>query len=216
MEYTQRDIERFMSKVKPDGECLVWTSGASETRGGYGQFGHKGKNWLPHRWVWSAVKGEIPKGMVVMHLCDNPPCVRLEHLQLGTQSENMRDMVTKGRHGRKVSGSNNGKAKLTDAQVHEIRTLYGRFRGYPNARELAEQFGVSESLILMILNDQRRQARDWAGEKNPHAKITQAQAAEIRQRYRRNGSPNGVELAREYGLDHTTIYAILHGRRWAS
>ena len=50
-----------------------------------------------HRMTWEAANGPIPPGMCVMHLCDNPPCYRLDHLCLGTQAENMADMRAKGR-----------------------------------------------------------------------------------------------------------------------
>ena len=52
---------------------------------------------LAHRVAWEKAHGPIPKGMYVLHRCDNPPCINVEHLFLGTQAENMRDMAAKGR-----------------------------------------------------------------------------------------------------------------------
>ena len=59
--------------------------------------GGKSKYIPAHKWVYQQHHGQIPKGMVVMHTCDNPSCVNIEHLQLGTHGDNMRDMWSKGR-----------------------------------------------------------------------------------------------------------------------
>ena len=56
------------------------------------------RTYRAHRLMWEEVNGPIPEGMVLLHICDNPPCIRLDHLRLGTQAENVADMVAKGRH----------------------------------------------------------------------------------------------------------------------
>src|SRR5262245_26683442 len=66
-------------------------------QGGYGKLTRNGKTWLAHRWVWTQANGDIPEGMCVLHVCDNPPCINLEHLFLGTRQNNMTDMQNKGR-----------------------------------------------------------------------------------------------------------------------
>jgi len=71
-------------------------------------YGRRGRT-LIHRWVWEQVNGPIPTDMIVMHLCDNPPCYRLSHLRLGTRAENQQDMVNKGR---KRGGRRTGDEKL--------------------------------------------------------------------------------------------------------
>ena len=85
-------------RVKAEGECLVWT--CLRTLGGYGM---KTKDRLisyTHRVSWAyANDTEIPKGMFILHKCDNPPCLLPDHLWLGTQEDNMIDMVEKGRWG---------------------------------------------------------------------------------------------------------------------
>jgi len=129
--------ERFWRFVrKPDGPgdaCWEWT-GASNYRG-YGVLGrsHDGKwrNVGAHRLAWELANGRpIPPGMDIMHTCDNPVCVRPDHLRQGTRAENMADCKAKGRTRtgnprgsvcRWGHGETNGSAKLTEEAVRAIR-----------------------------------------------------------------------------------------------
>lgn len=79
--------------------CWEW-QGATQTFGhGVIGRGSRGEGTvLVHRAIWEWLMGPIPEGMVVMHECDNPRCVRLAHLRLGTRGDNNRDMFDKGRH----------------------------------------------------------------------------------------------------------------------
>jgi hypothetical protein len=86
--------DAFERRVDRSGSCHVWLAGL---RNGYGRFKHKGVERYAHRWAWEQAYGPIPPGMMVLHRCDNPPCVRLEHLFLGTHADNMRDASEKGR-----------------------------------------------------------------------------------------------------------------------
>lgn len=81
---------------KPDTPCDEWQG--HRDRKGYGRKNVDGRPDLVHRLTWEAAHGPIPDGMCVMHLCDNPPCRRLDHLRLGTVAENNEDMAIKGRH----------------------------------------------------------------------------------------------------------------------
>ena len=78
-------------------ECIEWQGARNEKRGGYGVRRFRGRQWRAHRAAWVEAYGEIPEGMLVLHRCDNPPCVNVEHLFLGTQADNLADMTTKGR-----------------------------------------------------------------------------------------------------------------------
>ncbi len=79
-----------------------------------------GKMWKAHRYIWSTTKGAIPPKMFVLHKCDNPACVNPDHLFLGTQADNVRDMRAKGRE-RHPHGEDHPLAKLTAKDVLAIR-----------------------------------------------------------------------------------------------
>lgn len=89
-----------------------------------------------HRFSWKLHYGEIPQGLEVLHRCDNPPCVRPDHLFLGTQADNNMDAVKKGRralvpNALKQAWERNARAKFSDDQVREIRALYESQRDWP-------------------------------------------------------------------------------------
>lgn len=87
---------RFWSKVERGPQCWIWQAACSPS--GYGKFWVSGHEVRAHRFVWELMHGPIPEGLMVCHHCDTPPCVRPDHLFLGTGSDNMRDMARKRRH----------------------------------------------------------------------------------------------------------------------
>lgn len=102
---------------------------------------------LAHRVMWEKRWGRIPKGLQVLHDCDNPWCVNTDHLFLGTRSDNMKDMVRKGRNRKRETyrrGSKNQNAKLTEAKVRKIRS------SGETCAALSREFGVSDTLIRLI------------------------------------------------------------------
>ena len=97
---TPEFVVRFELKVvrddcMPNG-CHIWT--ASVNHKGYGTVGFNGKTYRAHRVSYTIYKGQIPDGLQVCHRCDNPPCVNPAHLFLGTQSDNEKDKIAKGRN----------------------------------------------------------------------------------------------------------------------
>jgi hypothetical protein len=87
---------RIWTRIQRSPGCWEWQGQRSVY--GYGTLSIKGKNKQAHRVVMELVTGEpIPPGMIVMHTCDNPPCVNPDHLKIGTQLDNVWDMMEKGR-----------------------------------------------------------------------------------------------------------------------
>lgn len=89
-------LKRLLSKtVKTKLGCLEFQG--ARTGNQQGLIRVKGKLWLASRLLWTLKHGPIPKGLNVLHKCDNPPCIQDEHLFLGTQSDNLKDCYRKGR-----------------------------------------------------------------------------------------------------------------------
>lgn len=87
---------RFWRQVQKTDTCWLWTGARSGA--GYGQIGINDVRIFTHRFSWELHHGPIPAGLFVCHHCDNPPCVRPDHLFLGTPQDNMVDKIRKGRH----------------------------------------------------------------------------------------------------------------------
>jgi hypothetical protein len=136
--------ERFWSKVdKTPSGCWVWLS--TKNTQGYGRFAirvgpYKQRWYSAHRLVWEWVHGSEPE-LCVLHRCDNPSCVNPGHLFLGTHKDNAADRDAKRRR-RAPKGVLNGMAKLTEADVREIRRRF--VPGVTSVRALAEKYGVSQ------------------------------------------------------------------------
>ena len=145
--------ERLFEKTDYTGDCSIFHGAIFPNGYGYLSTRHNGPRILAHRLAWELANGPIPPGMCVCHRCDNPPCVRVDHLFLGTHAENMRDKVSKGRANTpNRAGERNSQAKLTLAQVSEIRALYARGAG--SWAGLAMQFSVSKRAIGRILRNE--------------------------------------------------------------
>ena len=115
--------------------CII--TNAYKDRDGYGRIRGEGA----HRLAYINYYGPIPKGMVVLHTCDNPSCVNPQHLKLGTHKDNMEDMVAKGRS---TAGMKNHTAKLTDHDVLDIRA--SKESNY----KLAEKYKMHHTSISAI------------------------------------------------------------------
>ena len=128
--------------------CIEWTR--YRNKKGYGVASNgKGRTMLAHRKIWIEVNGPIPHGLCVLHRCDNPGCVNIDHLFLGTNADNVQDRVTKQRSNR-PKGERNPFARLTLTQVEEIRSMHGPHR------LAAERFNVCVSTVSHI-----RTGRSW-------------------------------------------------------
>lgn len=83
------DEARFWSKVEKAGDEGCWTWTAARTRDGHGRFRTPTSHVLAHRWSYERLVGPIPEGLVLDHLCRNPPCVNPAHLEPVTAEENV-------------------------------------------------------------------------------------------------------------------------------
>ena len=131
---------RFWGQVDKTGPCYVWTG--ARIPQGYGYIGISGKSVRAHRVSWEIHNGEIPDGLWVLHRCDNPSCVRPDHLFLGTNSDNMNDCASKGRM---RLGEKHHKAKLSWEKVEMIRS------STKTQKELAKEFGVCQATVWSVL-----------------------------------------------------------------
>lgn len=131
------------------GRCWIWTGAQAA---GYGVISIRGKRALVHRIVHALLIGPV-EGWDVLHHCDNPPCCNPEHLWHGTNCDNVQDMCKKGRHATgvvvTVVGEQNGRSKLTDADVIDIRKLASD--GVPTT-EISERYNMSYVQIYNIVN----------------------------------------------------------------
>jgi hypothetical protein len=138
--------ERFWNKVVKTDGCWIWTGSLNTC--GYGIIGVDRKTIHSHRIAWELINGTIPNRMSILHHCDRPPCVNPSHLFLGTQQDNIKDMLLKNR-GKGGVGVRNCKARLSENDVREIRKRH--IRKYGNLVILAKEFNVDPCTILDII-----------------------------------------------------------------
>lgn len=144
---------RFWLKVeKFELGCWLWVGKTNKDN--YGIIKHCNRYRRANRVSWVIHFGNIPPGKFVLHRCDNPKCVNPNHLFLGTQADNIADMVSKGRNLAPgaidpVVGEQHGRSKLTEKDVIEIRKWYVPRRG---VGQLAAKFGISRSHVARLVN----------------------------------------------------------------
>lgn len=136
----------FLNRIKKGKSCWLWAGNRNEY--GYGIFLMAGgKAVRAHRYSYEHFNGPIPKGLIVMHTCDNPPCVNPKHLKIGTRADNNSDTKRKKRH---LYGLKHPQGILSDAQVRAIRkdgrTTYA----------IAATYGISQSYVSGIRSGKER------------------------------------------------------------
>lgn len=164
----EKFLEIVSSILKNDNGCMLWPLGRDKD--GYGYYTIKGKMYISHRLLYGILNPGNYQGLVVMHSCDTPACCNIDHLSIGTCSENTLDMVKKSRN---VKGSLVGTSKLTEGQVKEIRSKYPE----KSAIDLSKEYDVCKSTIHYVLNG-----------------TTYVNASHVNERYEPVNKPIRIEL----------------------
>ena len=139
--------KKLINFEKDENGCFICISHYKD-KDGYAIFKKDGKAMKIHRHIYEECFGEIPKGMIVRHKCDNPSCINPEHLEIGTHQDNSNDKVSRGRH-KGGKGETHGMAKLTKELVEEIRNKYIPYKVMQ--KDLAIEYGVSKRTIQAIV-----------------------------------------------------------------
>lgn len=146
---SEKDIERFWSYVdKRSTGCWEWTGGR---RGGYGIFRLRGSTVSSHRLSYFLANG--PFKHLVLHRCDNPPCVNPDHLFIGTHRDNTDDAFQKGRRERakpRRPKEYRKATKISSRQIEEIQHALSDRPYWGQVNDLAKKYGVSHSRISQI------------------------------------------------------------------
>lgn len=147
--FSEQDRARFWARVKRGSSCWLWAG--AKTQWGYGAFTkrHAGKKLTiaAHRLSYALEHGDCPTDKVVCHSCDVRNCVNPDHLWVGTNDDNMADMVSKGT----LKGEGQHNAKLDTWDVICIRADRRK------QRTIAVDYGVSQSCVMLI-----KTRRNWA------------------------------------------------------
>jgi hypothetical protein len=151
--------ERLLLRSVRDGECLLWTGRLNGD--GYGKIDFEGREYGVHVLAYLTFVGPIPEGLQVQHSCNVRRCFEPVHLSVGT---NQRNMDYRNACGRQARGEHAGRAKLTEAQVRELRTRADEIgTGHsgrrpageprrPSLRLLAEEYGITHGTLMAIVH----------------------------------------------------------------
>lgn len=143
-----KDWFRFWNKVRFTEGCWIWVS--KRRPDGYGLFCFGRDQQRAHVVSWVDSFGPIPEGLCVLHQCDNPPCVRPDHLFLGTRGDNAADCVAKGRC---PVGEQRWNARLNAELVIQIRQLVD---SGSRQCEVAARFGITKQMVYEVVH-----RRNW-------------------------------------------------------
>ena len=211
--------------------CHVWT-GPAGGRPPRARFVLRQQSNYAYRVAWVIEKGPIPRGLFVCHRCDNPLCINVEHLFLGTHADNMRDMAIKGR-ARTPSYEDRSEVPGTKYPAALVCEALRSLASGVNAATLARRIGCDASTVRFWQRTYGSSCPSctashcaeaptpaWSrqyGELSPRHRLTDAQVSEIRRRFDQpdghGGRSNAGDLAAEFGVSKTYLTRIAKGER---
>lgn len=210
--------EAFLSRLKDavqNSDCIEWQN---RVKGVYGQFGYNYKKYYAHRVAWEIHNNaEIPKGKVVMHTCDNPSCVNPDHLRLGTQADNVKDMIDKGRENYTYDrdGESNSNCKVKAELVPLIYQADGKHS------DIAKKYDCPLNAVIGIRNNcnwkhitkdlkpGKRGVSGLQGSQIGSARLNESDAAKMYTSNERNRI-----LAERYNCSISVVQRIKKGETW--
>ena len=215
---TDELVDRFWDKVDVRGgnDCWEWTGG--KDRDGYGLIGLKSP-WRTrgaHRVSYVIGNGPIPDGLLVLHSCDNPSCVNPAHLFTGTQLDNMRDMIDKGRVYLR-QGARNPNCSLSEDDVLQITD---RIKSGETFSNIAKDFSTSRYSIANINTGKNWGWLTGATKESPMlVKKNRKKLSNIDVKFIRHWSKFGhrnIDIAKSFKVSPTTICEVVSGRTWSN
>lgn len=193
---------RFWNKVSKSSDengCWVWTGFLNKW--GYGTFPNEEYSNLAHRYIYQKTNGAISKDLLVCHKCDNPACVRIDHLFVGTPKENSNDCIIKGRSSKKLSVAQVLSIKH-DTRLH---------------KDIALDYNIAQSMVSRIKSGKERVNVEGAldirgvvrGERIGSSKLNETKVIGIRTDKRSH-----KEVALDYGITIEHVRRIRQGKYW--
>lgn len=201
-----KTLEDLLTQVeKKESGCWEWVG--YRDKHGYGWRYWEGRDWMTHRLVMKLLGHKLSRSIWVCHRCDNPPCCNPDHLFLGGPKENIDDKVSKGRQSK---GAKHGMAKLTGAQVEEIRARYAA--GGVTQKQLALEYGISDGQISYLVAN-KSYTDPSLSVSNFKDKLSYEKAKAIREEYAL-GKANQREIAEKYNVDKSSVSLIILNKTW--
>lgn len=238
--FSPQSIDRFLSKLKINTEFQCWEWQRAKDKNGYGKLTVNGHDVRAHRIAWQIFTGQpVPKGVLVLHSCDNPACCNIKHLSLGSPQDNMNDKMSRGRE-INLKGQDCPSAKLTQANVLEI---FERLTNGESQYSIAKVFNISQTTVSEIARgeiwkhlmppdfvtptkEQQNQNKSRGirqflatnpdarrGKQNPKAKITAETVRVIRELHASGQAVSQIALS--VGLSKAQTRRIIHREAWS-
>lgn len=205
---------KYLTALYPKTSCFIWNGYTNKP--GYGLFQVNKKVVLAHRASYFCEFPEFDQDLFVLHKCDNPSCVNVSHLFLGTHKENCSDKVYKGRQ---AKGQQIGCTALTDEEVVNIRKIY--YDTKPFLKDLSKQLNIHKETLRSLLcgktwkylpNIDYAGTKHGYGSKHYNSSLTEKEVLEIREL--KNTGQTTLSLSKRYGVSKSAIKHILQRRSW--